>query len=220
MGAIFHAVNEGYDAIGLIDGAFGSVPAVWHKEILWGLSQGCLVYGASSMGALRAAELDAYGMVGVGVIFHLVKRGSISDDDEVAIYHAPQEFGFVPLSEAMINVRFTARRLRLQGVLTRDDEHAFVDLVKNQFFGERTRENVYKVLEQISPLGSLASRKEQYAAHYRDVKRADALRLIRALVVEPRRRAKSTEFFFETSHWRQHFINLKSEIPLLNLRRR
>jgi hypothetical protein len=220
MGSIFHAISEGYDAIGLVDGAFGAVPAVWHKEILWGLSEGCLMYGASSMGALRAAELNAYGMVGTGVIFRLVSNGAILDDDELAVYHAPQEFKFEPLSEAMINVRFAARRLRRSGVLTIREEHEFIALVKSLFFGERTRVNVYKALEQISPADSLAQRKEQYAKHYRDVKRSDAVRLIRAIIAEPRRRAKSTGLFFETSHWREHFIQLKSEIPLLNLRRR
>ena len=42
-------------------GAFASVPAVRHKEILWALSEGIPVIGAASIGALRAAELTAFG---------------------------------------------------------------------------------------------------------------------------------------------------------------
>ena len=52
-------------AIGVIDGYFDGVPSVWHKEILWALSQGIRVFGGASMGALRAAELDGFGMTGV-----------------------------------------------------------------------------------------------------------------------------------------------------------
>ena len=44
--------------VGIIDGYFETVPAVWHKEILLAMSQGVHVFGAASMGALRAAELS------------------------------------------------------------------------------------------------------------------------------------------------------------------
>src|SRR4051812_8794601 len=56
-------------AIGIIDGVFECVPTVWHDEILEALDRGLPVYGASSIGALRAAELDVYGMIGVGAIY-------------------------------------------------------------------------------------------------------------------------------------------------------
>lgn len=55
--------------IGIIDGYFERVPAVWHKEILLALSAGVHVVGGASMGALRAAELHSFGMVGVGEVF-------------------------------------------------------------------------------------------------------------------------------------------------------
>ena len=40
--------------IGIIDGHFNEVPSVWHKELLWAMSQGIHVLGAGSIGALRA----------------------------------------------------------------------------------------------------------------------------------------------------------------------
>src|SRR6185295_3385107 len=55
--------------IGVIDGAFRTVPAVRHKEILWAMTEGIHVFGAASMGALRASELADFGMIGVGEIF-------------------------------------------------------------------------------------------------------------------------------------------------------
>ena len=83
-------------AIGLIDGYFERVPAVWHKEILWALSQGIHVFGSASMGALRAAELAPFGMVGVGAIFEAYRDGILEDDDEVAVAHGPAEPATVP----------------------------------------------------------------------------------------------------------------------------
>src|SRR5690348_14464795 len=55
--------------IGIIDGFFDRSASVWHKEILWALEAGVRVFGASSMGALRAAELEVFGMEGYGDIF-------------------------------------------------------------------------------------------------------------------------------------------------------
>src|SRR6516165_742713 len=55
--------------IGIVDGYFQRVPSVWHKEILWAMSRGIHVFGSASMGALRAAELEVFGMEGVGAVF-------------------------------------------------------------------------------------------------------------------------------------------------------
>ncbi len=71
QGDVYRAVTavEPLESIGIIDGQFDHVPAVWHKEILWAMDWGVHVYGSASMGALRAAELHAFGMEGVGEIF-------------------------------------------------------------------------------------------------------------------------------------------------------
>ena len=58
QGDVFRAVHVHRPAaIGLIDGAFAEARPVWHREILWAMSQGVHVFGAASMGALRAVEL-------------------------------------------------------------------------------------------------------------------------------------------------------------------
>ena len=53
-------------AILIVDGEFSQNLSVWHKEILHALHLGVRVIGVSSMGALRAAELDRFGMEGSG----------------------------------------------------------------------------------------------------------------------------------------------------------
>ena len=75
QGDVYRAALSRPVAIGLVDGYFERVPAVWHKEILWALSQGIHVFGSASMGALRAAELAPFGMVGVGAIFEAYRDG-------------------------------------------------------------------------------------------------------------------------------------------------
>ena len=93
------------------------MPAVWHKEILPALDEGIAVFGAASMGALRAAELDAFGMIGVGDIYAGYRDGVLEDDDDVAIAHATAEEGFRELSDAMVNIRATARAAERAAVI-------------------------------------------------------------------------------------------------------
>ena len=106
-GDVFQAALRRPRAIAVVDGVFERRPAVWHKEILFALSEGIHVYGAASIGALRAAELDAFGMRGVGEVYRAYADGTIEDDDEVAVAHADAEYGFRALSEAMVDVRAT-----------------------------------------------------------------------------------------------------------------
>lgn len=56
-------------AIGLVDGVFQNTMSVFHKELLYAVDHGCWVLGSSSMGALRAAECDRFGVIGVGSVY-------------------------------------------------------------------------------------------------------------------------------------------------------
>src|SRR5262245_36821368 len=91
----------------LVDGYFDHQLSVWHKEILWSLSEGVVVYGVASMGALRAAELAPFGMIGAGKVYEQFARGELEDDDEVAVIHETAERGYTPRSDAMVNLRAT-----------------------------------------------------------------------------------------------------------------
>jgi hypothetical protein len=83
----------------LIDGVFHQSLAVWHKEIVFALLEGIVCIGAASMGALRAAELWRYGMIGVGKIFEMYKAGE-EDDSLVAMTFDSETYR--PLSEAAV----------------------------------------------------------------------------------------------------------------------
>jgi hypothetical protein len=91
----------------LIDGLFERAASPWPKEIIALMARGFDVWGAASMGALRAAELSKYGMVPVGAIAAAYAHGRINADAEVAVVHAPAALGFRPLSLAQIDARAT-----------------------------------------------------------------------------------------------------------------
>lgn len=137
-GDVLRAVEAGATAVGVIDGYFERVAAVWHKELLWALAKGLRVYGAASMGALRAAELADFGMTPVGAIADAYLREELTDDDEVAVAHRDAEGGYAPVSEAMVNVRATLAAAREGGVIGAAAHDALVAAVKGRFYAERT----------------------------------------------------------------------------------
>lgn len=118
QGDLIRAAFEEPPAIALIDGIFRNAPTVRHREILWALSRGLPVFGASSMGALRAAELHGHGMIGTGLIFRWYRRFALLPDDAVAITHGPAELGAPPLSAALVDIRRTIAAARKAGALS------------------------------------------------------------------------------------------------------
>ncbi len=163
-------------AIGLVDGVFERVPAVWHKEILFALSEGVHVYGAASMGALRAAELDAFGMRGVGTVYRAYADGVLEDDDEVAVAHAGTEHGFRALSDAMVDVRATLAAAVGAGVIHEGTADGLVARIKSTFYAERAlvaaldrADEEHELLRAWLPGGRV------------ERKREDALELLRAI---------------------------------------
>ncbi|WP_441289036.1 TfuA-like protein [Sorangium sp. KYC3313] len=138
QGDVYSATLDRPVAIGIIDGYFERVPAVWHKEVLWAMSQGIHVLGSASMGALRAAELTAFGMEGVGAIYEAFARGELEDDDEVAVAHRPSDDGYKACSEAMVNVRSTLRAAAAAGAVDEGTRDALERIAKRLFYAERT----------------------------------------------------------------------------------
>ena len=142
QGDIYRAMELDPKCIGIIDGYFDGVASVWHKEILWAMSQGVHVFGASSMGALRAAELSEFGMQGVGKIFQQYCSGDLEDDDEVAVIHGPAELGYPALSEPMVSIRSTLDQAVVDKVLTKKAAAGICKLAKQENYRDRNWETV------------------------------------------------------------------------------
>jgi hypothetical protein len=138
-GDIVRAVREHSPrAIALIDGVFGQSPAVRHKEILWAMSQGVDVYGASSMGAVRAAELTEHGMRGYGMIYRWYRRTVLADDADVAVAMAPAELASFPLGDALVDMRLTLKKAAREGAISRPLQANLERLARSIHYTERT----------------------------------------------------------------------------------
>jgi hypothetical protein len=158
-------------AIALIDGVFESTPSVWHREIIAALEAGVAVFGAASMGALRAAELRSYGMVGIGRIYDWAKRGLI-DDAAVALLHAGKEHGHRPLSLPLVDVLAAAEKARRAKALTPGEARALTAAAAGIFYQERSWP---RVLEAVGWGSSTRARWQRFARRgLGDIKGNDA----------------------------------------------
>lgn len=124
--------------IGLVDGVFEQMPSVRHKEILYALTQRVRVYGAASMGALRAAELAEFGMIGVGEIFRAFASGGYDRDDEVAIGHGSPEDDWRPTSDALVNLRWGLQLAESRGVIGPATRSSVLQAARDTFYPERS----------------------------------------------------------------------------------
>lgn len=142
QGDLYRAWRRRPDAIVLIDGYFGDVAAVWHKEILWALREGTPVLGGASIGALRAVELEAFGMVGVGEIFEAFRDGRLVADDEVALAHGDAGCRYRALSEPLVNIRATLRRATTEGVVGDGTAQEALAVAQGLHYTERSFQSV------------------------------------------------------------------------------
>jgi hypothetical protein len=168
--------------VGIIDGYFETVPSVWHKEILLAMSQGVHVFGAASMGAIRAAELHAFGMVGIGTIFAWYRDGEITADDEVAVRHGPAELGYLALSTALVDIRDACSAGSRAGIISTSRAEALTAIARGLPYWERSYDAVAARLRQTQGHDDDVSRWLAYAKEQcESLKARDATALLREM---------------------------------------
>lgn len=182
QGELYRAALTRPAAIGVIDGYFEVVPTVWHKEILWAMAEGIHVFGAASIGALRAAELAVFGMRGIGRIYEAYRDGLLEDDDEVAVLHGPEELGYPPLTEAMVNIRATLDEAVQCGILGEDVAERLTAIAETLFYKERTCDAVLQAATDVGlPAAPLRAFSDWLPTGQVDQKRHDAELMLDAI---------------------------------------
>jgi hypothetical protein len=208
QGDVYALIASRPRAIAIIDGYFERVPAVWHKEILWALSQDVPVLGASSMGALRAAELSDFGMIGVGKIFDDFSTGALRDDDEVTIVHGEASDDYRPGSEAMVNIRATLAAAGEQGIISSTSSERLIEHAKSLFYPDRSYPALLAWAAERLPGDESHALREWLLGktNRRDVKREDArtlLSVLADLIGSPPHPLRVPWAFQHTDAWEQ-----------------
>jgi hypothetical protein len=178
---------------------------VWHKEILWALHQGVAVYGSASMGALRAAELAEFGVVGVGKVFEAFAAGHLEDDDEVAVVHGPPESGYRRLSEALVNIRATLASATAARIIDVETQSRLLRRAKALHYSQRTYSRLLEAipcaaLHDWLPIGRI------------DVKRADAFRMLEAIRERRDAPTRAAGPFEATVFWENALVEMRNDL--------
>ncbi len=139
------AVDD-YDVIVILDGEFGQSMSVSPKEILAVLGRGKIVIGASSMGALRASELDRNGMIGVGWVYDRFRRSAVRRDADVALVYSP--FDFKPITVPIVDVVYWMEQAFGAGLIQAGDRALLIKAARSIFFAERSAERLMEALRR------------------------------------------------------------------------
>lgn len=172
-----------FDAVLLIDGVFHQDLAPSPKEV-FAATQRCSVFGAASMGALRAAECFLYGMVPLGIIARWYMRGVVDGDDEVAVLADPRTQ--TALTVPMVNVRYALRLARRRGLLSEAQCEAVYAGARGVYYMDRGWDDIIALVPQH------AQNEFRELAHEKaDLKRHDALFALRSVLRRTQRRSGS-----------------------------
>src|SRR5579885_2088158 len=166
--------------VGLVDGVFMQDYPPTPIEVYQLLRRNrTVVAGAASLGALRAVELEKFGMVGIGRIFELFKAGKVCADDEVAVTFSEGDHRLQ--SEAMIDIRFNLYRAYRRSVIGKEARSAIARVAKEIYFPHRNYEHIIDESKRLYP--HLSSEINLFGnfvyANRKSLKEIDAIRLIK-----------------------------------------
>lgn len=175
-GDLAEALKENPDIIGIIDGVFHQNSAVGHKEILNIINSGVEVYGASSMGALRASELDSLGMTGIGYVYEQYASGAVTSDDDVAVMLDSESLE--ALSEPLINMDYVFKNAVSEKIITQSQKDELIAIAKSTYYPKR---NYAQTLQKSSLNDDEKTALIDFIRTSPDIKKEDAKKLLQTI---------------------------------------
>jgi hypothetical protein len=175
----FAMAADDLTVVGLVDGYFlqdyPPSPIEVYQLIM---RKNTVVIGSASLGALRAVELEKFGMIGVGKIFELYKKGIVNADDEVAVTFTEEPQSLQ--SEAMIDIRFNLFIAKRKGIIDEITKKTVAKVAKSVYFPYRNYEDILDKTKNMHP--ELEHGSESFRAYIRNNRRSlkekDAIRLV------------------------------------------
>lgn len=166
--------------VGLVDGFFlQDYPPTPIEVYQLATKKNILLVGAASLGALRAVELEKFGMIGIGKIFELYKTGKIDGDDEVAVTF--EEGRHTLQSEAMIDIRFNLFIARRKGIIDENTKRQITKVAKNVYFPFRNYTDILDLSKRQYPLSDsyIESFRAYITSNRESLKERDAIKLLK-----------------------------------------
>jgi hypothetical protein len=157
----------------ILDGVFLDEPAMSPREVVDVIQDDGIVVGASSMGAIRAADCWPAGMRGVGSIYRLFRRGCLTSDDEVAVTFSPISPS-LSATVALVTVRYALSRAVRNGTLTKTEASRIVRGASDLHYADRTWQSILESAGIVDHDDRLSTWLSMH-----DLKRKDAIRALK-----------------------------------------
>lgn len=179
QGDILTALDEySPQAIGIIDTAFPR--SAWVSEVHYALRSGVAVYGAGAQGALRAVELQDYGMKGCGKIYHSFATEQQSDDAALLSSYIEQNGKFIKTSESLVNVLATVRSAHMAGMLDDGACNRLLQRAREVYWQERTWDHIL-LPELFASIEAYKKAADWVKDNPVDIQEQDAIELLQAI---------------------------------------
>lgn len=172
-------IDLGYQVVGIIDGLFYQALAVTAGEIMDAIRCGLKVYGSSSMGAMRAVELEPFGMIGCGKIVELIKETPIFRDDYLGQSISTEEFG--PKSVSWVDLHFELKRQIAAGKIKESDAKTLLTLYSEIHFARRNGEELKLALATLGADHTWNPRMDKLFQELKSQKHLDAIDLLQQI---------------------------------------
>lgn len=172
-------LSSDISVVGLVDGMFlQDYPPTPIEVYQLVAKKNVMVVGAASLGALRAVELERFGMIGIGKIFDLYRKGKVTADDEVAVTF--EEGSYRLQSEAMIDIRFNLFLAEKRGIIDKHARKILTRVAKKFYFPLRNYNEILDYSVDNSPEYSnqFESFRSYIASNRISLKELDAIKLI------------------------------------------
>lgn len=168
-------LSLGFQCIVIVDGVFQQALSVSPGEVLDAIRYGVRVYGASSMGAMRAAELETLGMIGVGRVFSEIKKRSYFRDDYLGQAFSPDAAKALSLS--FIDIEVGSEELVRRGKITPKQRVQILKIYEGLHFSERNPATLVKKMA-VAKDSALASMAVNMPRLIQSVKKRDAIEVL------------------------------------------
>ncbi len=188
----------------IIDGFYKSVPSIWHKEIIYAIENQKIVIGAASLGAIRAAELDKYGMLGKGKIYQWYKEGEITKDPDVAVAHGSADEDYRCFTVPIVNIKSTLEQS--SNDYTSSEIECTLDIARSIFFERRTIRSLCKKLESSNIVGK-EKILEDLKNHFIDQKQKDCEEALEWITTNHITSSEQNESVNWTIYWNTMLTN-------------
>jgi hypothetical protein len=178
-GDILQLISTSVDIVGIIDGYFLQDYPPTPIEVYNLLrKKNVVVFGSSSLGALRAVELKKFGIIGIGKIFELFLKGIIDSDDEVAVTFT----GYAGYkSDALIDIRYNLFLALKNNIIDNYTKKIILRISKNTYFPYRTYNDILDESKKIFPSqkNQIEDFEEYLTKNKRSLKEKDAIELLK-----------------------------------------